>query len=67
MGNLEIKYSPLPVAIKGSTFEYKGRICILVNDKFEYSIERFQVIIELFLDYWNHKNSEEYKTLDAKI
>ena len=67
MGNLEIRYSSLPAAIKGSTFEYNGRICILVNDKFEYSIERFQVIIELFLDYWNHKNSEEYKTLDAKI
>lgn len=50
MGNLEIKYSPLPVTIKGSTFEYKGRICILVNDKFEHSIERFQVIVELFLD-----------------
>lgn len=54
---LEVQYTVLPDNVKGCVVNYKGRMYILLHERLQNSVDRFEILDSLLNDHVNYLSS----------
>lgn len=54
---LEVQYTVLPDNVKGCIVDYKGRMYILLHERLQNSVDRFEILDSLLNDHVNYLSS----------